>query len=227
MLDHIGIKKANLTFKAKFFRLLVRYHLFLTAVDNILTWDRALLVASLVAGLEVKFTKLLISVIDERAFKTSTTYPFVCTIFHLCSDVGVHIWHHDDLRTLARTIDISLIWDEANVEALRKGPRVYLHPLSKNSADTVELTQGADPDTSHTTDTTLDEPVHGTSRESSSSWYTLPSPLVSIVSVHNLKDHMHTLLYYIQSCMQKSIVEAEDRIEKKGAPTDGSEDSGS
>ena len=67
------IKKANLTFIDKLFLLLVRHLLFMTIGDNILTWDRAVLVESLVADLEINFAKLLITVIHERAFKSSTT----------------------------------------------------------------------------------------------------------------------------------------------------------
>ena len=48
----------------------------LTRVGNILTWDRAILVATTVAGQEIDFAKLLLAVIHERAFKTSNTYPF-------------------------------------------------------------------------------------------------------------------------------------------------------
>lgn len=35
-----------------------------------------MLVAAIVAGLEIDYTWVLISVIHERAFKISTTYPF-------------------------------------------------------------------------------------------------------------------------------------------------------
>ena len=73
-LDHKGlIKISNFTFSAKFFWLLVRHPLFPTAVDNILTWDRAVLVAALVAGLDIDVAKLLICLIHERAFKSCTT----------------------------------------------------------------------------------------------------------------------------------------------------------
>ena len=51
VLDTQGlIKKANLTFVAKFFWLLVHKCLSPTTAYNILTWDRAVLVAALVAG---------------------------------------------------------------------------------------------------------------------------------------------------------------------------------
>lgn len=64
MLDTKGlIKKVNLTFTAKFISLLVPYCLSPMVVDNIHTWDRAVLVATLVARLEVDFAMLLISFI--------------------------------------------------------------------------------------------------------------------------------------------------------------------
>ena len=72
--------------------------------DNILTWDRVVLVATLVDGLEINFAKLLIMVIHERDFKASTTYPFACLIFHLCGDAGVPIWHCDTLSSGMRSM---------------------------------------------------------------------------------------------------------------------------
>ncbi len=44
-----------------------------TNADNILTWDREVLVAALVAGLEIDFEKLLLTVIYKRAFNTFPT----------------------------------------------------------------------------------------------------------------------------------------------------------
>lgn len=70
------IKKANLTFAAKFIWLVVRHRLSLTAFDNILTWDRVVLVATIVSGFEIDFARSLISVIYMRDLKSSTTYPF-------------------------------------------------------------------------------------------------------------------------------------------------------
>uniref|UniRef100_M1DQ81 Integrase core domain containing protein n=1 Tax=Solanum tuberosum TaxID=4113 RepID=M1DQ81_SOLTU len=51
-----------------------------TKSDNQLTWDRVIMVAALVAGLEISFALMLLAEIHERAFKTSTTYPFPCLI---------------------------------------------------------------------------------------------------------------------------------------------------
>ena len=50
-----AIKKSNLTFIAKFLWMLVRHCLFPTATDKIVTWDRAVLMAVMIAGFEVDF----------------------------------------------------------------------------------------------------------------------------------------------------------------------------
>lgn len=57
-----------------------------------------MLIASLVAGLEIDVGKVLITLIHERDFKTSTTYRFTCIIFELCRKVRVPIWHCDTLH---------------------------------------------------------------------------------------------------------------------------------
>ena len=90
-----AIKKANLTFTAKFLWLIVRHCLSPIAGDNIVTWDRAVLMAVMIAGFEVDFAWLLQAVMHERAFKVTTTYPFPCMIFSLCRSAGVPIWHVD------------------------------------------------------------------------------------------------------------------------------------
>ena len=50
-----AIKKANLTFTVKFLWLIVRHCLSPTAADNIVTWDRAVLMAAMIARFEVDF----------------------------------------------------------------------------------------------------------------------------------------------------------------------------
>ena len=77
------IKKATLTFAAKFFWLLARHMLSPTQEDNVVTWDVEALVAALEVGLEIDFARVLILVIHERDFKTSTTYPFAYLTFQL------------------------------------------------------------------------------------------------------------------------------------------------
>ncbi|KAG5631673.1 hypothetical protein H5410_003390 [Solanum commersonii] len=105
----VGIRKATLIFVAKFFWLLVRNRVSPTKDDNQLTWNRAVIVAALVEGLEINFARMLLAVIHEWEFKTSTTYPFPYLIFQLYRDSGVPIWHCDRLTHLTGTLDIGLI----------------------------------------------------------------------------------------------------------------------
>ena len=101
-------------FVAKFLWLLFRHCLSPTTVDNIVTWDRAVLMAAMIVGFEVDFAWFLQVVMHERAFKVTTTYPFPCMIFAFCKSVGVPIWHVDQLKTPHNTVDIVLIRHEAN-----------------------------------------------------------------------------------------------------------------
>ena len=63
-----AIKKANLTFTAKFLWFILFHCLPPTAADNIVTWDRAILMAVIIAGFEVDFAWLLQAVMHERDF---------------------------------------------------------------------------------------------------------------------------------------------------------------
>jgi len=91
-------------------------------VDNIVTLDIAVMVAALVAGLDINFPRLLLGELHEKTFKTTTIYPFPCMIFQLCRDAGVPIWHCDKLVHATGTLDIRLIQDDTNVAAPRRGP---------------------------------------------------------------------------------------------------------
>ena len=126
-----------MTFTAKFLWFIVRHCLSPTAADNVVTWDRAVLMAAMIAGFEVDFAWLLQAVMHERAFKVTTTYPFPCKIFSLYRSAGVPIWHIDHLKTPLGTIDIGLIRDEANELSPRRWPYPELPPLGENLADTV------------------------------------------------------------------------------------------
>ena len=86
-----AINKANLTFTVKFLWLIVRHWVSPTTADNIVTWDRAVLMAAMIAGFEVDFTWLLQAFMHERAFKVTTTYPFPSMIFSLCRSAGVYM----------------------------------------------------------------------------------------------------------------------------------------
>ena len=99
------IRKANLTFMAKFLWLIVRHCLSPTTADNIVTWDRVVLMTAMIVGFEVDFAWLLQTVMHERDFKVTTTYPFLCMIFSLCRSTSVPIWHIDQLNTPLGTVD--------------------------------------------------------------------------------------------------------------------------
>ena len=94
-----SIKKANLTFTTKFLWLLVRHYLSHTAADNIVTWDRAVLMEAMIAGFEVDLARLLQAVMHEWTFKATTTYPFPCMVYALCRLAGVPVWNIDVLKT--------------------------------------------------------------------------------------------------------------------------------
>ena len=99
-----AIKKANLTFTAKFLWLIVRHCLSPTAADSIITRDREVLMAAIIARFEMDVVWLLQAVMHERAFMVTTTYPFPCMIFSLCRSKGVPIWHVDQLKTPLGTL---------------------------------------------------------------------------------------------------------------------------
>uniref|UniRef100_M1DEN3 Integrase core domain containing protein n=1 Tax=Solanum tuberosum TaxID=4113 RepID=M1DEN3_SOLTU len=149
----VGHRKATLNFVAKFFWLLVRNRVSPTKDDNQVTWDRVVMVAALVAGVEIDFARMLLAEIHEMAFKTSTTYPFPCLIFHLCRDSGVPIWHCDKLVHPTGALDIGLIRDEENVAAPRREPQIKVPPLGTDLVDTVGQAQGGDPIIPDHTDT--------------------------------------------------------------------------
>lgn len=62
-----------------------------TNADNLVTWDRVVMVAALVGMTKIDFAHMFLAKIRERDFKASTTYTFSCLIFLLYRDVGVLI----------------------------------------------------------------------------------------------------------------------------------------
>jgi len=86
------------------------------------TWGRAVMIAAILADLEIDFTRIFIVEIHERAFKTTNTLPFPCLIFQLCRDASVPIWHCDRLLEATKTLDIGLLRDDANLAAPWREP---------------------------------------------------------------------------------------------------------
>uniref|UniRef100_M1DGP6 Integrase core domain containing protein n=1 Tax=Solanum tuberosum TaxID=4113 RepID=M1DGP6_SOLTU len=114
-------------------------------VDNVLTWDRAVMVAAMVSDLEIDFSRIMILMIHERAFKFTTTFPFPCLIFQFCRGSGVLVWHSDRLLQATKTLDIGLILDEANVAASRREPQFEVPQLGDDLIADVEQMQVDDP----------------------------------------------------------------------------------
>ena len=162
-----AIKKANLTFTAKFLWLILRHCLSPTAVDNIVTWDRAVLMAAMIPEFEVDFAWLLQAVMHERAFKVTTTYPFPCILFSLCRSAIGPIWNVNQLKTSLGTVDISLIRDKVNEFSPRREPHPELPLFGDKLADMVAQDRTATHSAS--TDTTPVESILGSSTAPSSS----------------------------------------------------------
>uniref|UniRef100_M1DFS1 Integrase core domain containing protein n=1 Tax=Solanum tuberosum TaxID=4113 RepID=M1DFS1_SOLTU len=191
----LGIKKAILNFVAKFFWLLVRNRVSHTQADNVLTWDRAVMVAALVAGFEIDFARMLIAEIHERAFKASTTYPFPCLIFQLCRDSGV----------------------PANVAAPHREPQIDLPLLGAYLVADVEQMEGADPTPPATTDDAPASQTQSASQTPSLSRATSStgSAILPFAHVQKLEAQIATLLQHVKPWMQRSISESETRMERR------------
>lgn len=66
---------------AKFFWILVPNRMSLIKTDNIITWDRQVMVVVMVTWIAFDFPGLLLVEIHEKVFKLTTTYTFPCMIF--------------------------------------------------------------------------------------------------------------------------------------------------
>ena len=174
-----SIKKANLTFTAKFLWLIVRHCLLPMTQNNIITWDRTVQIAAMMAGIEVDLAWLIKAVMHERAFKVTNTY--MCMMFSLSRSAGVPIWHIDQLKTPWGTVDIGIIRDEANELDLRRGPHPEFPPLGENLADTVAQARTTTQEAS--TNITLVESIPGSSTAPSSSCSALFTALVPLARV--------------------------------------------
>lgn len=100
-----------------------------TQADNVVSWDRVVMIASVLVGLEIDFAPILITEIHERAFRITTTVPFPCLIFQLCRDAFVSVWHCVKLIDATKTMDIGLIRDDVYLAAPLREPPVTLPPL--------------------------------------------------------------------------------------------------
>ena len=99
--------------------------------------------------------------------------------------------------------------------ALRRGPRPELPPLGENLADTVAHARTARQAASETTDTIPVESIPDSSTAPISSRSDPLPTLVPLARVQKLEAKMATLLHHIQPWLQRSIAEAEERLECK------------
>lgn len=74
------IKKASLHFKIKFWSTVVKHHLSMMSVYQILTWDREMLISNFIDGYDIDFARWIQTAIHKRAFNEFTALPFPCLI---------------------------------------------------------------------------------------------------------------------------------------------------
>lgn len=90
-----------------------------------------------------------------------------------------------------------------------------LPPLSENMADTVAHARTATQTALETTDTTPVKSIPSSSTAPTSSRSSPFPALVPLVRVQRLEVQMATLLHHIHPWMQRSLAEAEERLERK------------
>lgn len=109
------IMKASLSFTGKFWWAVVRSWIWPTLVDNTLTPNHDVLVASILVGYNIDWANLIVEQILEMAMKRSTCIPFPCLIYRLCIESGVEILHHlVSLIEVQETLDASQIKADDN-----------------------------------------------------------------------------------------------------------------
>jgi len=96
------------------------------------------MLAAIMAELEIYVTHILIAEIHEGAFKATTTLHFPCLIFQLYRDASVPFWHCEPLLDATKTLDISLIRDDANLIVLQRELQGELPPLGYDLATDIE-----------------------------------------------------------------------------------------
>uniref|UniRef100_M1DMG7 Integrase core domain containing protein n=1 Tax=Solanum tuberosum TaxID=4113 RepID=M1DMG7_SOLTU len=97
------------------------------------------MLASVLAGIDIDFSEIIIAVIHEMAFLRTTTMPFPCLICCLCKEDTMPLWNCDRLTEETKIVDVGLIKDSANPTALRKGIQVELAHLGNAiTADVVQ-----------------------------------------------------------------------------------------
>lgn len=76
---------------------MVHMYILLTQANNTLTPDRAVLVASIMAGCEIDFALGIIEEIHDQVLGRSKSIPFSCLVHKLCIDARIEIIPNVDL----------------------------------------------------------------------------------------------------------------------------------
>ena len=127
------------------------------------------------------------------------------------------MWNIDMINTFPDAMDIGLTLDEATEVTPHRGPHPVVQLLSENLAATIEQAKVDNLDKSELTGTTPVESIPGASTASRSSRSTPSATMVPLARVNKLEAQMDTLLHHILPWIQSSIVEVEERIERKMA----------
>ena len=117
-------------------------------------------------------------------FKVTTTYPFSCMIFSLCTSASVPIWHIEQLKTPQVIVYIRLIRDESNKLSPCRGPHPKVPSLGENLDDTISHSRTAMRSTFKTTNTTSVESILGSSTAPRSSRSAHSPALVPLAMFH-------------------------------------------
>lgn len=80
------INKDSLMFAAKFWWLIIKYQLFPTTSANVLTWEGATLIVSIMAQHVIDFAAILRYKIHDRAYMEEMNFLFLCLIQILCDE---------------------------------------------------------------------------------------------------------------------------------------------
>lgn len=102
------------------------------------------MVASLVAGLDIDFSRMMLVEIQKREFKNSTTYAFPYLIFQMFRDDRLSIWNYDILIQQTGMSNINIKY-EVNMVPPCRGPHVKVPSFREDLANTVEQANGTDP----------------------------------------------------------------------------------
>lgn len=89
MLNKDRIGKSSLSFRMKFWWAIVILRLMLTEGDDKLKNQRAVLVASMIEGLNIDFGHIIADELFIRAHKMKSTLPFPCLIIEMCRQANV------------------------------------------------------------------------------------------------------------------------------------------